>query len=334
MRHVGIRAALAAIVVGAMALGATGVEAAERLSISTWGSPKHYQVTEFVPRFVDLLEEKSDGEIRTRVFSGGEMVQQQFVASAVPQGTVDISLTTLDNWSGLIADVGILTTPLWDKSMEWTRDNLKQGSPIFQYYDEKLREEGAMLLALFDIGPPVMSVNFALDGPEDLEGKAIRVYSKGSGEVMQALGASPTIMGVGDVYSGLQRGTVDGAMGGLGGAVGLKHYEVTDEMFVPNGVLGTLIHAYVMNLEKFEALSPELQDVVLESAAEARDAMQQAAIDQLTGLLDEVRAAGKEVNVVEPGSEQWNVFQEALAPLAEAARSTYSPQIVELVTGE
>ena len=314
--------------------GATAAGAAERLSISTWGSPQHYQVTEFVPLFEKLLDEKSDGEIRTRSFSGGEMVKQQFVATAIPQGTVDISLTTLDNWSGQIADVGILTTPLWDKSMEWTRDNLKQGTPIFDYYDAKLREEGAVLLAMFDIGPPVMSVNFELNGPEDLEGKAIRVYSKGSGEVIQELGGSPTIMSVGDVYSGLQRGTVDGAMGGLGGAVGLKHYEVTDAMFVPNGVLGTLIHAYVMNEEKFESLSPELQQVVLDAAEEARDVMQQAAIDKLDGLLDEVREAGKPVSIVQPGDDVWKAFQDKLEPLAERARSTYSPEIVELVTAE
>ncbi|MEX0695593.1 MAG: hypothetical protein WD075_14175, partial [Rhodospirillales bacterium] len=104
---------------------------AERLSISTWGSPKHYQVAEFIPLFEKLVKEKSNGEIRTKSFPGGEMVKQQFVATAIPQGTVDISLTTLDNWSGRVADVSILTSPLWTKSMAWTRDNLKTGNPTF-----------------------------------------------------------------------------------------------------------------------------------------------------------------------------------------------------------
>jgi len=67
------------------------------------------------------------------------MVKQQFVATAIPQGTIDISLTTLDNWSGHIPEVSILTSPLWTKSIQWTRDNLKPGNPIFDYFDEKLR---------------------------------------------------------------------------------------------------------------------------------------------------------------------------------------------------
>lgn len=327
-------AALVVIAALTLPLGTSPAMAAERLSISTWGSPQHYQVAEFVPLFEKLLAEKSDGEIRTRSFSGGEMVKQQFVATAVPQGTVDISLTTLDNWSGRVSDVSILTTPLWTTSMAWTRDNLKPGHPIFDYFDNKLRAEGAIIIAMFDIGPPVVSTSFEITGPESFEGKSIRVYSKGSGLIMEALGAAPTIIGVGDVYSTLQRRTVDGAMGGLGGAVGLQHYEVTSHMFVPNGVLGTLIHAYVMNKERFQALSPELQKTVMEASDEARDHRHQAAIDKYDSLLDTVREAGNTVTVVDQGGEMWNAFADKLEPLTAQARKDDSSEVVSLLAAD
>lgn len=314
-----------------MSIGLSAAQA-QRLSISTWGSPKHYQVAEFIPLFEKLLAEKSGGKIRTKSFAGGEMVKQQFVATAVPQGTVDISLTTLDNWSGRVPDVSILTTPLWTKSMAWTLENLKPGHPIFDYFDEKLKEQGAVILTMFDIGPPIVSTSFKVEGPDDMKGKSIRVYSKGAGLVMQALGAAPTIMGIGDVYSGLQRGTVDGALAGLGGAVGLKHYEVTDNMLVPNGVLGTLIHAYVMNKEKFDSFPPETQKIIMDAAAEARDHMQQVAIDKQVALIDQVRQHGNTVTVVEPGTDMWKAFAAKLEPLADEARKTYSPEVVKLVT--
>lgn len=321
--------------VAAVALGlASGAAVAkERLSLSSWGSPKHYQVAEFVPLFEKLLDEKSDGDFRLKVFEGGEMLKQQFVATAIPQGTMDISLTTLDNWSGRIADVGILTTPLWDHSMEWTRDNLVPGMPVFEFFNDQLKDEGAVLIAMFDIGAPVVSTNFAIEGPQSFDGKSIRAYSKGSAELLQTLGAVPTIMGVGDLYSALQRGTVEGAMGGLGGAVGLKHYEVTSHMFVPNGVMGTLIHAYVMNRDKFEGMSPENREILLASATEARNHMQQFAIDKLSELIDEVRQNGNEVTVVEPDSEMWQSFAARLQPLAEGARATYSPEVQAVVAG-
>ena len=307
--------------------------AAQRLSLSTWGSPQHPQVTEFVPLFVEKAEEKSGGEFTFRTFSGGEMVKQQFVPTAVPQGTVDISLTTLDNWSGRVPEVSILTSPLWTKSMEWTRDNLKPGQPIFDYFDAKLREEGAVILTMFDIGPPVLSVNFPVNQPSDLQGKKIRVYSKGAGEVMQALGAAPTTIGVGEVYSALQRGTVDGAMGGLQGAVGLKHYEVTDRLFVPNGALGTLIHAYVMNKDRFESLSPEQQQALMEAAAEARDHAQQYMIDKYDEFVSVVQDAGNEVTRLEPGSEAWDQWQAALESFNDKVRQAYPDDLVSMIEG-
>jgi TRAP-type C4-dicarboxylate transport system substrate-binding protein len=175
----------------------------QRLSLSTWGSPKHYQVAEFVPLFEKLLAEKSGGKLRLKIFEGGEMVKQAFVPTAIPQGTIDISLTTLDNWSGRVPDVGIVTTPLWDKSMEWTLANLKPGNSIFDFFNAKLSKEGAVIIAMLDIGGPVLSLNFEVKDIASFKNMPIRAYSKGSAELLQALGAVPTIMGVGDVYSGL-----------------------------------------------------------------------------------------------------------------------------------
>ena len=305
-----------------------------RLSLSTWGSPKHPQVTQFVPKFVEAVEERSEGRIRFRVFEGGEMVKQQFVPTAVPQGTVDISLTTLDSWSGRIPEISILASPLWTWSMTTSRDNLVPGKPVFDYFDQKLRDRGAFMNAMFDIGPPVLSTRFEIEKPEDLKGRTMRVYSKGAGQVMQALGAAPTTLGVGEVYSALQRGTVDGAMGGLGGAVGLKHFEVTDYMFDQGGALGTLVHAYVMNLDKFEQLPPDLQKVVMEAAHEARTHAQQYMIDSFDDLLETVRAEGNTVARLKPGTSEWDTWRSALKPLVEQAKETYPADLVKIVEAQ
>lgn len=326
--------ALTAVMAAALITPVAAHASEVRLTLSTWGSPQHPQVEEFVERFVDLVEEKSDGRIEVRTFEGGEMVKQQNVATAVPQGTIDISLTTLDNWSGRIPEITALTSPLWTWSLERSRDELVPGKPVFDYFDAELRERGTMMVNMFDIGPPVLSTNFEVEHPEDMDGKSMRVYSKGAGQVMETLGASPTTLGVGEVYSALQRGTVDGAMGGLGGAVGLKHYEVTDHMFAPMGALGTLIHAYVMNVDKFESLPPELQDAVMEASAEAREHMQQYIIDSYDELLQVVRDDGNTVVQLEQGSERWDEWRAALQPLVEQAREEYPAELVEMIESD
>ncbi len=301
------------------------------LSLSTWGSPKHPQVTHFVPEFVHLVEKRSGGRIKVRVFEGGEMVKQQFVPTAVPQDTVDISLTTLDSWSGRIPETSILTSPLWTWSMQKSRDNLVQGMPVFDYFNKKLESQGATMIAMFDIGPTVVSSNFPIKKPSDFKGRTVRVYSKGAAEMMQQLGAAPTTMGVGAVYSALQRGTVGAALGGLGGAVGLKHYEVTKYMFAHMGALGTLIHAYVMNTDKLHSLPPELQKVVLQSASDARDIAQQYMIDSYDALLAKVKAHGNQIYRLQQGTPQWNEWRAALKPMVKEAEKDYPKNLIELI---
>lgn len=306
-------------------------DARTRLSVSTWGSPQHPQVAEFVEQFVKGVEERTKGEVSFRVFSGGEMVQQQFVPTAVPQGTVDISLTTLDTWSGRIPEVSVTVSPLWPYTMQKARDSFLPGNPIFEYFNDKLKENGAILLTLFDIGSPVLSTRTKIEKPEDIKGRTVRTYSKGASELLQAVAASPVTMGVGDVYSALQRGAVDGALGGIQGAVGLKHYEVTKYVMVPNGLFGTLVHGYVMNKEKWDSLSPELQKAVQDAATEARNHSQDYMIESYGKFVQVFRDNGLEVTVVEPGSEAWNVWQAALGDLAESDRRRYPAELVKML---
>lgn len=312
---------------------ATGpADAKTRLSLSTWGSPKHPQVTEFVDRFVKSVEEKTGGEVEFRVFAGGQMIQQQFVPTAIPQGLVDISLTTLDTWSGRIPEVSVTVSPLWPYTMKMARDDFLPGTPIFEYFNKRLQENGAVLLALFDIGSPVLSSQDKITKPEDIAGKTIRTYSKGASELLQAVGASPVTIGVGEVYSALQRGAVDGALGGIQGAVGLKHYEVTKDVLVPNGLFGTLVHGYVMNKEKWDSLSPEIQKAVLDSATEARTHAEDFMIESYEKFVQVFRDQGLEVTTVEPGSDAWNVWQGALGDLAAEHRKRYPEELIQLLS--
>jgi TRAP-type C4-dicarboxylate transport system substrate-binding protein len=302
-----------------------------RLSLSTWGSPKHPQVSEFVDRFVKAVEVASKGDITFKVFAGGEMVKQQFVSTAVPQGTVDISLTTLDTWSGRIPEVSATVSPLWPYSMQMARDDFLPGKPIFEYYNKRLQENGAVLLTLFDIGSPVLSSRARIIKPEDIAGKTIRTYSKGASELLQAVGASPVTMGVGDVYSALQRGAVEGALGGIQGAVGLKHYEVTKYVMVPNGLFGTLVHAYVMNKAKWDSMTPAERKLVQDVATEARNHSEDFMIESYGKFVQVFRDKGLEVTEVKPGSDISKLWQAKLKPLAERDRKRYPVPLIKLL---
>jgi TRAP-type transport system periplasmic protein len=288
--------AFAAFSLGLTAVCAPAAEQTYTLTLSTWGTPKHPQVRIFVPRFMALAEKESGGRLKFKYFPNGMMVKEAFVDTAVPNGTVDISLTTMDNWAGRAPAVGVTTTPLWPYAMAQDKTVLEPGKPLFEYFNALLEKSNARIIALFDIGPAVVSTNFALRTPAEIKGKVIRAVSKGSAEVLRALGASPVVLSVGDVYSALQRHTIDGAFSGLGAAAGLKYYEVSKYLMGTNGLTGAFINGYVMNLAKLGSLPSDLQKVLLSAAAQARDETQDELIKAYGEDLKKIAGHG-----VDPG---------------------------------
>ena len=91
-----------------------------------------------------------------------------------------------------------------------------------------------------------------------LDGLSIRSYPTPEA-FLTALGATPVTLPGGDVYSALDRGTVDGAVGGGGVAFayGLSWDEVTKYLVKP--YLGETVSSIVVNLDVWDSLTPQHQ---------------------------------------------------------------------------
>jgi len=301
------------------------------LSLATWGTSTHPQVKIFAHAFMDKVQHDSNGRIKFKFFPDSQMVKEAFVPNAVPADTIDISLTTTEGWAGRAPDMSVTASPLWDLTMQETRDKMVPGKPLFDFFDKTFRKQGVVALALFDIGPPIFSTTFPLKAPADIAGKRIRSVSKGTAQTIQALGASPVVMSVGDVYSALKLGTVDGAMGGLQGAYGLKHYEVATHVLATGGVLGTFIHGYVMNKRKFDSLPKDMQAILMKDALAARNETQDNLISTYPGYLEKMEKESATVTRLKKGDALWTQWSDKLAGLKKRDSSEYSPELIKLL---
>jgi TRAP-type C4-dicarboxylate transport system substrate-binding protein len=304
------------------------------LTIATWGTQSHPHEKEFVRPFIDAATRKSGGRLKFKYFPNGSMVKQDDVATSVPGGLVDIALTIIDSWAGRDHNVSVTATPLWTLSMAEAETKLVPGQPLFDYFASDLEKSRVKLLCLFDIGPPIIASRFPLAAPEDLDGKVVRALSMGTAEDLQALKASPIVMGVGQVYPALQRRTVDGAMNGIQGSVGLRYYEVAEYEMATGGALGTIISGYVMNLKSFRALPSDLQQVIVEAAAETRVHTQRALIETYPLFLKQAASHGVKIYTLEKGTPMWGRWQSAMTPYKDKLRSLYSTELVNLLQQE
>ena len=142
---------------------------------------------------------------------------------------------------------------------------------------------------------------------EDLKGLQIRVptnqiQTKG----FEVLGATPVGMSLGDVYTALQQGTIDGGENPLSTLYGRKHHEVAKYLIMDGHVLN--FTNWVCSSMWFDSLTPEQQEALIETGKEAgvyNNELQAQADEYYKGLMID-----EGVTVVEPTEEVLEGFRE------------------------
>lgn len=322
--------ALVALLAAPLAGGATAQDKI-KLSLATWGASSHPQVKTYTKIFMDEVTKRTNGQVEWKFFPDDTLVKQAFVPSAIPGGQVDISLTTLDSWTGRIPEVSIAASPLWTLTMDQAQKDLKPGKQLFDYFDALLAKQNTKLLSLFDIGAPAFFCKFSCTTPESMKGHTMRAYSKGAAESLKAIGVAPVTMGVADVYSALQRGAVDGALGGLQGAYGLKHFEVTDHVLASGGIVGALVNGFVMNKGAFDRLPPNVRTAILEATDVALTATNIALKKSYQDYLVDLRQKGLSVAELKPGTPEWTAWSAALKAHRDELTKKFPAKVVSLV---
>ncbi|MFC1871999.1 TRAP transporter substrate-binding protein, partial [Chloroflexota bacterium] len=175
-----------------------------------------------------------------------------------------------------------------------------------------------------------MSAKKTIREPEDVKGLIFRtppspVYMRAP----EALGASPASISAGELYTAYQRGTVDASFSNSKGATLNKWYEVAPY------ISRILTHpeatfAFVVNLDSWNKLSPDVQKIIMEAAQEAGDwtftVSAQSNEDYWKGLYEfEKQGVIKEIYVIP--DETVKKFVAIVKPYQAAAFSKEYPDI-------
>jgi tripartite ATP-independent transporter DctP family solute receptor len=130
--------------------------------------------------------------------------------------------------------------------------------------------------------------------PADLAGLQIRVptnqiQTKG----FEYLGATPVGMSLGDVYTALQQGTIDGLENPLTVLYNGAYQEVCKYLILDHHILDYT--CWVMGTDFFNTLTPEQQQILIEAGNEA-GVYNNAMLEETTNkALEDLKAAGVEV---------------------------------------
>ncbi len=204
------RAAGGAVLAAGATVAAPAIASRKRFNwklVTTW--PPNFPVfQEGVEKFAKDLEEMSDRRLRISVFAGGELVPAMQAFDAVSQGTVQMSHGAAYYWAGKIPAAQFFTAVPFGMNAQGMNAWLYNGGGLNLWRD---------LYKPFNLVPfPMGNTGVQMGGwfrkdinsIADLKGLKMRIPGLG-GKVMAKAGANPVLLSGGEIYTALDRGTID-----------------------------------------------------------------------------------------------------------------------------
>jgi TRAP-type C4-dicarboxylate transport system substrate-binding protein len=319
--------ALAAAPAVLAASGSVLAQSRVTLQVATWGSPTHVNIVEFLGPLEAFLKERTGGRISVRHFPSGQLAQDSDMPVAIPTGRVQIGWVTLALWSGLVPDVRIGDAPT-GLTMEQFAKAIDGPDGIKAVFDREFRVKAATLFAVTDLGPVVIVSNKQIMTPADLKNVRIRVFSEGTATLFRALGAAPLQIPFADVYTSLQRGTIDAALMGFQGIASQRMYEIAKFALVPASFVGTGLQGYAGNLPWWMSLQEADRAIVSEGMAKAEAHCRKAIIDDRKHLETDYRGKGMTVVSLQSGTKEHKAWADATAPVLKQKEAGLSKEIM------
>ena len=241
--------------------------------------------------FAKRVDEISKGRVKVEVFPAGQLYSAKDYPKAVPSGAVDMAQCLLGQWTGIVPSLLILNLPLFFDS--WQHIWRTLDSEAGEILRKDMEKADVKLIYWSQDGSAGFACKYPLKKLSDFKGKRIRASTQMDTFTIKDLGGSPAFMGGGEVYMALQRGTVDGGISSVTSFRDRKYYEVTKYVTEPGLTHG--IYAGLINLKKWNALPPDVQQILLtagkDTQAWAREEVQKMDKESI----EELKKQGMEI---------------------------------------
>ncbi|MFH1125241.1 MAG: TRAP transporter substrate-binding protein DctP [Pseudomonadota bacterium] len=215
--------------------------------------------------YADLVSKRSGGKLEIKWAGGPEVFSPRDLLEKCGQGLVDLVHCPFGYWASVAPEFGYDGLP-FDVSWEGL-PKLVEASAVPA--DKVLNKKGVKLLVASNYTVVQRLVTKKpVHNMEDLRGRVIRGYGLMPAKMLEALGASSVVLPSAELYTALDRGTVDGAMYNLMSFMEYKLHEIGVRYVVDNPLTYGFACGVVMNMGKYKKLSPDLQKVLLEAGRE------------------------------------------------------------------
>jgi tripartite ATP-independent transporter DctP family solute receptor len=295
------------------------VNAKTILKLGTSTQPSHiYNLA--AERFAEIVAKESGGEMEVQIFPAAQLGSERDMVEGLQLGTLEMTLTSTGPLGNFVPQVKLFNLPFLfkDRAAAYAVLDGEIGTEI----SDRFVNVGIRSLGWFENGfRNITNSKVAIEKPEDMDGIKIRVMEDDVFILtMKALGASPTPMAFGELYTALEQKTVDAQENPLAVINSSRFFEVQKYL----AMTGHFYSPAVLLISEitWQSLTPEQQQIITDAAAQAKDYERELSLKADQELEAALAKAG--MTITNPDK----------APFAEAVAVVYTtPSVIEAIGG-
>jgi TRAP-type C4-dicarboxylate transport system substrate-binding protein len=205
------------------------------------------------------IEKRTNGRVKITYYPGGTLLKGATLYSGVLSGIADIGQSVFGYNRGVFPAMEAFCLPHGFKSASEATMALNEF-----YKNFNLKELSKVkIMYLHAHGPPMLHSKIKIEKLEDMRGVKVRSYGFNAAMV-KALGAIPVSMDQAEVYEALSKGVADATFSPIEVLKGYKQAEVIDYSIDIEGVAYSSAMYVMMNLDKWNALPKDIQQIIEE----------------------------------------------------------------------
>ncbi|MDE2454964.1 MAG: TRAP transporter substrate-binding protein, partial [Burkholderiales bacterium] len=266
-------------------------QAAEFRSADTHNADD-YPTVVAVKHMSELLDKKSGGKHKIKVFNKGALGTEKETIDQVKIGALDFTRVNVGPMNQICPLTQVPTMPFLFRSVQHMRQVLD--GPVGDEILKSCESAGFVGLAFYDSGARSIYAKKPVKTLADAKGLKIRVQQSDLWvALVSAMGANPSPMPYGEVYTGLKTGLIDAAENNIPSfdtakhAEAVKFYSKTEHSMAPE--------ILVMSKVTYDKLTPADQAMVRAAAKESVAFQRQKWDEQEAKSLANVKAQGVQI---------------------------------------
>lgn len=279
---------LIALAACAMSLGAHAVQ----FRSADVHNSDDYPTVAAVRHMSELLEKRSNGKYKIKVFNKGALGSEKETIDQVKIGALEMNRINISSLNATCPRSLVPTLPFLFDSIAHMRKTLD--GPVGDEILKGCESQGLVGLAFYDSGARSIYAKKPVKTLADAKGLKIRVQASELWvALVSAMGANATPMPTGEVYTALKTGVIDAAENNIPSYEGFKHYEAvkyfsrTEHSMAPEML--------VISKVVFDKMPPAEQAMFRAAAKESVAFQRQKWDEQEAKALEIVTKAGAQI---------------------------------------